>query len=225
MINIHPFHAPRGCLSYLVYDEDTRNGILIDPSNELAGAYQEIIERYSVQLTHILETHTHADHLSHAWEIQATKGVPVAMSEFSPSKRKDIALKDGDTLSVGGSTLTVWHTPGHTNESLTFVMDGHIFTGDTLLLGGTGRTDFQAGSSADLYESLMRLLRLPPETVVHPGHNYQGKTESTLGHEILHNPRLALVHGGKKEEFIAQMDKHTPPLPELFRQSLLHNSK
>ncbi|PIV90625.1 Zn-dependent hydrolase [Candidatus Gracilibacteria bacterium CG17_big_fil_post_rev_8_21_14_2_50_48_13] len=224
MLHIIDFHAPRGCLSYLLYDSNTLEGILIDPSDELASEYQKTIDHRGITLTHILETHTHADHISHAWDIKATHGVPVAMSEFSPSKRKDIALRDMDTLPIGTHTLTVWHTPGHTNESLTFVLDGHAFTGDTLLLGGTGRTDFQAGSSRDLYASLERILSLPETIVIHPGHNYKGETQSTLAKEKAANPRLAMVVMGDRETFIATMDAHKPPLPELFSESLRHNS-
>lgn len=225
MLTIQHFHAPRGCLSYLLFDPNTLTGILIDPSDELNVAYEEFLNAHKVQLTHILETHTHADHISHAWDIKEKLHVPVAMSSFSPSKRKDIALNDGDTITIGDTTLTVWHTPGHTNESLTFVTEGHIFTGDTLLLGGTGRTDFQAGSSEDLYESLLRIISLPSSTVIHPGHNYKGQTQSTLLYERTNNSRLALVFAGDREGFIKMLDMHKPPLPELFSTSLAHNSK
>lgn len=224
-MNIQTFHADRGCLSYLLYDKDTLEGILIDPTSELENAYEAFIKSQNISLLYSVETHTHADHSSSSWDIHGALGTPVALSHKAPSSRNDHPLHDGDTLSFGSHTLTVWETPGHTEDSLSFVTEGHIFTGDTLLLGGTGRTDFQGGSSKDLYQSLKRILTLPASTTVHPGHDYKNQQEAPLSHQREHNARLKMVAEGKESTFVELMDNHHPPKPELFDSSISYNAQ
>jgi sulfur dioxygenase len=219
------FHAERGCLSYLLTDIETHQAVLIDASTEMIGGYWEYLDAHpEVKLAWLLETHTHADHVSAAKELRRETGAKIAMSAASPSPSKDRSLEDGDEIRFGESSVTVWQTSGHTNESLMFVGDGVVFTGDTLLIGGTGRTDFQLGNSGDLYESLRRLRDLPEETAVFPGHDYKGRQSSMLGDEKRGNQRFRLVAEGRRDEFVSVMDAHHPPLPELFKESLKENS-
>jgi sulfur dioxygenase len=223
--NIQAFHADRGCLSYLLTDRETGEAALIDPSMEIVDRYRAYLEEYpETKLVWLLETHTYADHVSASKTLRGETGARIAMSALSPSPSKGRALKDGDEVVFGGSKLTVWGTAGHTNESLTYVADGVIFTGDTLLIGGTGRTDFQLGESEALYASLARILTLPEETVVYPGHDYKRRQSSTLREEKETNGRLQMVAAGKHDEFVAAMDAHHPALPELFKESLRENS-
>jgi glyoxylase-like metal-dependent hydrolase (beta-lactamase superfamily II) len=226
IFEVTTFHAKRGCLSYLLTDRSTHEAILIDPSLEIIDEYRAYLQTHpEVKLVWLLETHTHADHVSAAKILREETGAKIVMSVASPSPSKDRALEDGERILFGKSEVTTWKTSGHTNESLVFVGKGLVFTGDTLLIGGTGRTDFQLGESEALYESLERVLMLPRETIVYPGHDYQGRQSSTIGAEMRQNARLRLVVEGKRDEFLKVMDAHHPPLPELFEESLRENSK
>lgn len=222
MYDITPIHTTRGCLSYIVSDPETKEAALIDPSQEAGpDTYADILREKNLTLRYILETHTHADHISSARELREALGGKIAMHAASPLPSKDIPLEDGMILPLGGGTIEVLATPGHTDESVTYRVPGAVFTGDALLIGGTGRTDFQRGDSAALYESLwQKLMRLPEDTIVHPAHNYEGRTASTIGEEKRENPRLKL----EKEEFIATLDAHHPPLPDLFDTAVPKNS-
>ena len=152
----------------------------------------------------------------------------VGLSQFSPTKDNKLKLKDNQVLELEEIKITVWQANGHTNESLVFVLEQDsqtsIFTGDTLFVGGTGRTDFQIGDSQILYQSLERILTLSETTIVYPGHNYQGQTKTTLAVEKLTNPRLKLVLEGKNEEFVSLMNNHKPTKPDIFEESLRWNS-
>lgn len=222
MYDIIPIHTTRGCLSYIVSDPVTQEAAIIDPSQEAEpDTYADILKEKDLTLRYILETHTHADHISSARELRETLGGKIAMHAASPLPSKDISLEDGMLLPLGGGTIEVLATPGHTDESVTYRVPGAIFTGDALLIGGIGRTDFQRGNSAALYESLwQKLMRLPEDTIVHPAHNYEGRTASTIGEEKRENPRLQM----ERETFIATLDAHHPPLPDLFDTAVPQNS-
>jgi len=226
MFQVHPFHSERGCLSYLIVDTATQEAVLIDPSQEMEQEYDAYFEAHPrITLRYLLETHTHADHVSLSRMLREKTDARIAMSALSPSPSKDLPLKDGDTLSIGRTEIEVWHTPGHTNESLSYKVGDALFTGDMLLIGGTGRTDFQLGESERLYESLRRVAALPVETVIYPAHNYQGIVSSTIDAEKKNNERFRLAVERRKEDFIALLDQHKPPTPELFEVSLEENTK
>lgn len=222
MLTVTPIHSSRGCLSYLVADEKVREAVIIDPSEEVAlEQYLALLEKDGLRLVATLETHTHADHVSSGPQLRAATGAKIGMHAASPGSRKDFTFRDGDTVAVGTESLTVIETFGHTDESVSFAAPGVVFTGDALLIGGTGRTDFQAGDSAALYRSLWeKILALPDETFVYPAHNYEGRTHTTIGDEKRSNVRLSWSH----DEFVRQMDALHPPKPDLFEIAIAKNS-
>jgi len=227
-MSVLPFLSTQGVISFLITNSKNE-AILIDPSFEMAQKIVSKIKQDNLQLKFVLDTHTHADFFSSRALFKALyPEAKVGLSEFSPTKDNELKLKDNQIIELENLKLTVWQANGHTNESLVFVLDQDnqktIFTGDTLFVGGTGRTDFQVGDSGTLYESLERILTLPETTLIYPGHNYQGQTKTTLGVEKLTNTRLKLVTEAKKEEFINLMNSHQPVKPELFEESLKWNA-
>jgi glyoxylase-like metal-dependent hydrolase (beta-lactamase superfamily II) len=223
-----PFLSTQGVISFLITNSQNE-AILIDPSFDMAQKIVLEIKQKGLKLKYILDTHTHADFFSSRALFKALyPEAKVGLSEFSPTKDNELKLKDNDILELSQIKLTVWQANGHTNESLVFVLEQDsqtsIFTGDTLFVGGTGRTDFQIGDSQILYQSLERILTLPDTTIIYPGHNYQGQTKTTLAVEKLTNLRLKLVLEGKNEEFVTLMNNHKPTKPDIFEESLRWNS-
>jgi glyoxylase-like metal-dependent hydrolase (beta-lactamase superfamily II) len=196
--------------TYLLIDEATRQAALIDPVREQLQRDLALINELGLNLKYVLETHVHADHVTSAAELAEKTGATTAASELGAACASR-HLRDGDTLELGGTKLHVLHTPGHTQDSLSFYADGHVFTGDALFVRGTGRTDFQNGDANALYDSITgKLFALPDATVVWPGHDYRGHAVSSIGEERRHNPRVA---GKSREEFKAIMAelKLAPP--------------
>jgi len=227
-MSITPFLSTQGVISFLI--TNTQNeAILIDPSFDLAQKIVLEIKQKGLKLKYILDTHTHADFFSsRALFKNLYPEARVGLSEFSPTKDNELKLKDNQIFELENLKLTVWQANGHTNESLVFVLNQDnqtsIFTGDTLFIGGTGRTDFQIGDSRILYESLERILTLPETTIIYPGHNYQGQTKTTLAVEKLTNSRLKLVLEDKQQEFVTLMNNHKPAKPDIFEESLKWNA-
>jgi glyoxylase-like metal-dependent hydrolase (beta-lactamase superfamily II)/rhodanese-related sulfurtransferase len=182
---------------------ETFSGALIDPEIQLIDRYRAVAAREGLTIRHVIDTHTHADHFSASRQIAAALHIPVVMHRDSPAPFVDLRLDDGNTLIVGNLRLTALHTPGHTRDSMCLVAGDRVFTGDTLLIGGTGRTDLPSGDPEALYESLFaKLLKLDPALMVFPAHDYKARGHSTIGAELADNPRLK-----KKEraEFIDMM--------------------
>jgi glyoxylase-like metal-dependent hydrolase (beta-lactamase superfamily II) len=217
------FHSPRGCLSYLTYDPASNQAVLIDPSAEIGlPAYIDALTKEGLKLVYIIETHTHADHISIAREVQEATGATLVRHALAPSPHKDMPMTGGEELELGEARLKVLATPGHTNESISLYNGTELFTGDALLIGGTGRTDFQVGDSETLYHTLHHVIgALPVETVVRPGHDYKGHTGTTLGDEMHTNPRFLMC----ESEFVNFMDAYHPPKPELFDTAIPKNSE
>lgn len=195
--------AAGGCRSYIVGCEASRAAILIDPELSLIDNYRGHLTQNGLTLRYVVDSHTHADHFSASRQLAKTTGAPVVMHRLSPAPHAELRLDDGDMLIAGGLKMTAMHTPGHTRDSMCLVMEDRVFTGDTLLIGGTGRTDLPTGDPHELYESLFqKLLRLPGETLIYPAHDYKGRDHSTIAEEVASNPRLQKT---EQAAFVAMM--------------------
>jgi glyoxylase-like metal-dependent hydrolase (beta-lactamase superfamily II)/rhodanese-related sulfurtransferase len=201
--------------------EATRSAVLIDPELSLIDRYRGHLAQTGLVLHYIVDTHTHADHFSASHELGRSLGATVVMHRLSPAPYPDLRLDDGDMLIAGQLKLRALHTPGHTRDSLCLVMDDRVFTGDTLLIGGTGRTDLPSGDPHALYDSLFdRLLKLPGETLVFPGHDYKGRDHTTIAEEIASNPRLQKTD---RAEFVAMMQTLDLAAPTHLTEALRTN--
>jgi sulfur dioxygenase len=188
--------------TYLLADRATGEAILIDPVREQFGRDSQLLSELGLKLLYTLETHVHADHVTSSGLFRQKLGSRSAISSLSGAGCADIQLEDGDELRFGGHRIRARTTPGHTDGCITYVMDdpGVAFTGDTLMIRGCGRTDFQQGSPDLLYASVHgKIFSLPGETLIYPGHDYKGRMSSTVAEEIEHNPRLGA--GRSLEEF------------------------
>lgn len=213
--------ATGGCQSYLLGCEASQAAVLIDPELSRIDHYRGLLSRHGLSVKYVVDTHTHADHFSASKELGKAWGVPVVMHRLSPAPHADLRLDDGDMLIAGGLKLKALHTPGHTADSMSLVMDDRVFTGDTLLIGGTGRTDLPTGDPHMLYESLFEgLLKLPAETLVFPAHDYKGRSHSTIGTEIADNPRLQKTD---RAEFVAMMQALDLAAPTHLTEALRTN--
>jgi glyoxylase-like metal-dependent hydrolase (beta-lactamase superfamily II)/rhodanese-related sulfurtransferase len=183
--------ATGGCQSYLVGCPETCAAALIDPELSQIDHYIALAARDGVRIRYLIDTHTHADHFSATRELALQLGVPVVMHRASPAPFVDMRLGDGEMVVLGKLRLQVIHTPGHTADSMCLQVGDRIFTGDTLLIGATGRTDLPSGDPEALYDSLFqRVLRLDPALKVCPAHDYKGRSHSTIAEELASNPRL-----------------------------------
>lgn len=205
------FDAASSTYTYLIADPRSRQAALVDPVLEQIERDLAVLERLDLTLAYVLETHVHADHVTAAGELRRRTGaVTVAGGGGAPCIDRHLA--HGEMLMVGSIVVTALATPGHTDDSTSFRIPGHVLTGDTLLIDGCGRADFQNGDAGELYDSITRVLfRLPDDTVVLPGHDYKGLSSSTIGEEKRHNPRIA---GRSREDFIALMSRLDLPRPK-----------
>jgi glyoxylase-like metal-dependent hydrolase (beta-lactamase superfamily II)/rhodanese-related sulfurtransferase len=210
-----------GCRSYLVGCEDTCAAALIDPELSQIDRYKALAARHGLRFHYLVDTHTHADHFSATRCLAAQLGAPVVMHRASPAPFIDLRLEGGDLLVVGKLRLQSLYTPGHTNDSMCLSVEDRVFTGDTLLIGATGRTDLPSGDAGALYESLFQgVLKLEPDLKVFPAHEYKGRTHSTIAQEIAENPRLQ-----KKDRsaFIDMMQSLNLTMPTHVTEALRTN--
>ncbi|NDC57925.1 MAG: MBL fold metallo-hydrolase [Alphaproteobacteria bacterium] len=214
--------ATGGCQSYLIGCPTTRAAALIDPELQQVDRYTALANQLGVRIKYVVDTHTHADHFSAAKQIKEALQVPVVMHRASPAPFADLKLDDGDMLIVGDLRLRALHTPGHTADSMCLVLNDRVFTGDTLLIGATGRTDLPTGNPDQLYESLFgRLLKLEPEMLVFPAHDYKGRTHTTIGAEIADNPRLQKKDRAAFVEMMTTLNLSAPThLTEALRTNM-----
>jgi glyoxylase-like metal-dependent hydrolase (beta-lactamase superfamily II)/rhodanese-related sulfurtransferase len=213
--------ATGGCQSYLVGCEETSVAALIDPEISHVDRYLALAARDGLRIRYLVDTHTHADHFSATRQLARRLGVPVAMHRASPAPFVDLRLDDGEMLAVGKLRLQVLYTPGHTRDSMCLRVDDRVFTGDTLLIGATGRTDLPSGDADTLFDSLFnRLLRLDPELKVYPAHDYKGRSFSTIGTEIETNPRL---QARDRTPFVEMMHSLNLGMPTHLTEALRTN--
>ena len=214
--------ATNGCQSYLIGCPDTRVAALIDPELREIDHYRASAARKGVRIAYVIDTHTHADHFSAAHELGRTLDVPVVMHRDSPAPFADIRLQDGDMLALGKLRLQALHTPGHTRDSMCLIAGDRVFTGDTLLIGATGRTDLPTGDPDALYNSLFNaLLKLDPALIVFPAHDYKQRGSSTIGAELETNPRLATRDRTAFVEMMRHLNLNAPThLTEALRTNM-----
>ncbi len=210
-----------GCQSYLVGCAQSCAAVLIDPEISLIDRYLATAARDGLRIHHLIDTHTHADHFSATREIARRLQVPIAMQRASPAPFVDLRLGDGEMLVVGTLRLQVLHTPGHTLDSMCLCVEDRVFTGDTLLIGATGRTDLPSGDPDALFDSLFnRVLRLDPASKVHPAHEYKGRSHSSIAQEIAENPRLQIR---ERAEFTQMMRNLNLTMPTHLTEALRTN--
>ncbi len=218
---IQLFDPASSTYTYVLFDEATRDALIIDPVDDQLERDLAVLRQYGLKLVWAVETHAHADHITSAGQLAEHAGARTAAPEGCGITTAALQLRNGDVLPFGNEQLRVLHTPGHTAGSMSYVWRGHAFTGDTLLINGCGRTDFQSGSTEVLYHSITQLLfTLPDDTVVWPGHDYQGKSHSTIGAEKSGNPRLA---GKTLAEFSAIMSELNLPKPRRMDEAVPAN--
>jgi glyoxylase-like metal-dependent hydrolase (beta-lactamase superfamily II) len=210
-----------GCQSYLVGCAEKCAAALIDPEISLIDRYLALAARDGLRIHYLIDTHTHADHFSATQQLARRLEAPVAMHRLSPAPFVTLPLDDGEMLAVGQLRLHVMHTPGHTRDSMCLSVEDRVFTGDTLLIGATGRTDLPSGDPGALYDSLFgRLLRLQPATKVHPAHEYKGRAHSTIGQELADNSRLQVRD---RTAFVDMMRQLNLKMPTHITEALRTN--
>ena len=206
------FERESSTYTYLIAPRVGGEAVLIDPVKSEVGKYLQLIDELNLRLVFAIDTHVHADHVTALGDLRSASNCVTVMGEQSKAECVSRKVSDGERIEVGGLELRALYTPGHTDDSYSFVMPDRVLTGDTLLIRGTGRTDFQNGDPAAEYESLFgKLLRLPEQTLVYPGHDYRGWTVSSIGEERAHNPRLQVR---SKDEYIALMRGLRLPNPK-----------
>ncbi|MET0050618.1 MAG: MBL fold metallo-hydrolase [Candidatus Thiodiazotropha sp.] len=185
------FDRESSTYTYLIAPRDGGEALLIDPVEANVSQYIQLIEELDLKLVLAVDTHIHADHVTGLGMLRESTGCASAMGEMSKAECVSLRFREGEKLKVGDIQLDVLYTPGHTDDSYSFVLPDRVFTGDTLLIRGTGRTDFQNGDPGAQYDSLFgKLLKLPEQTLVYPAHDYHGMSVSTIKEEQRHNPRL-----------------------------------
>jgi sulfur dioxygenase len=228
---IQLFDTASSTYTYLLFDENSKDAIIIDPVDTQMQRDLGMLRQQGLQLRYIVETHAHADHITSAGGLIEHTGAQTATPAGCGIMPSALQLKDGDVLRFGSQTLTALHTPGHTAGSMSFVWQqgtaGHVFTGDTLLIGGCGRTDFQSGSAQALHHSITTILfALADDTTVWPGHDYKGHSRSTIGGEKRHNARvndLNLNRHRSVEEFVQLMNNLNLPKPKRLDEAVPAN--
>ena len=204
MIFKQVFDQKSSTYTYIIASAEGREALIIDPVLENVEDYIKLLTELNLKLVKVIDTHIHADHVTGAGKLRDKTQCVTIMGEHTPTDAVEIKVKDEEIIQLDQLKIKALYTPGHTSDSFSFLMDNYLFSGDTLLINGTGRTDFQNGSSKDAYNSLFnRLLKLPDETLVYPAHDYKGEKVSTIGKEKKFNPRLQV---NNVEEYIEIMN-------------------
>ena len=223
MIFKQEFDTKTSTYTYIIASAKGREAVIIDPVLENVEDYIGILKELDLKLVKVIDTHIHADHITGASKLKQVTNCTTIMGEHTPADTVEIKVKDSEIIDIDNLKIRSIYTPGHTSDSYSFLLDNYLFTGDTLLINGTGRTDFQNGSSKDAYNSLFNnLLKLPEETLVYPGHDYNGKFSSTIGNEKKFNPRLQVKN---IDEYVDIMSKLNLAKPKMIETNVSRNIK
>ncbi len=210
------YHLDSGTYTYLIASRRGGEALVIDPVAERVDRYLTLLDELDLQLVKVIDTHIHADHISGMPALRDHTKCVTVMGREAAVDVVSMRVAEGDTIEAEGIKLEAIYTPGHTKESYSFLMEDRVFTGDTLLIRGTGRTDFQGGSAHEQYDSLFnKLLRLPEETLVFPGHDYKGDTVSTIGEEKACNPRLQVSSAEDYAEIMDNLNLANPKMMDV----------
>ena len=202
------FRVERGCLGYVVADPDTRTAAIVDPEVEMVEPILDYVFEHGLKPVYVVDTHTHADHVSGARELKAKTTARIVMHEKAPATCVDVRVEDGDRLHLGVFSIKFLHTPGHAKDLVSVTLPGRVLTADALLIGSCGRTDLPNGNAVRQYHTLYHTYRaLPDELLVYPGHDYEGRERSTLGEEKESNPKMLFA---SEEEFVEYMERENP---------------
>ena len=209
--------------TYLIASKKGREALIIDPVLDNVEQYIVLLKELDLKLVKVIDTHIHADHVTGASKLKDQTDCSTIMGDQTPADAVEIKVKDEEIIKLDQLELKALHTPGHTSDSFSFIMNNYLFSGDTLLINGTGRTDFQNGSSKDAYNSIFnKLLKLPEETLLYPAHDYNGKKVSSIGNEKKFNPRLQVKN---VEDYIDIMENLNLPKPKLIDINISRNIK
>ena len=202
--------------TYIIASDRGREALIIDPVLEKTDEYLNILKKLDLKLVKVIDTHIHADHITGLNELGKRTNCTKIMGEQSKSEVVDLKVKEDDKIEIDKIELKTIYTPGHTDCSYSFLMNDRVFTGDTLLINGTGRTDFQNGSAKIQYDSLFnKLLKLPEKTIVYPAHDYNGKKFSTIGNEKNNNPRLQVDNVDQYIEIMNNLKLANPKMMDV----------
>ena len=223
MIFKQVFDQKSSTYTYIIASAEGREALIIDPVLENVEDYIKLLTELNLKLVKVIDTHIHADHVTGAGKLRDKTQCVTIMGEHTPTDAVEIKVKDEEIIKLDQLKIKALYTPGHTSDSFSFLMDNYLFSGDTLLINGTGRTDFQNGNSKDAYNSLFnRLLKLPDETLVYPAHDYKGEKVSSIGKEKKFNPRL---QGSNVEEYIEIMNNLNLKKPAAIDFNVANNLK
>ena len=213
MILKQVFDNKTSTYTYLIASAKGREALIIDPVLENVDEYIQLLKKLDLKLVKVIDTHIHADHVTGATKLKQVTNCTTLMGEHTPADAVEIKVKDNELIKIDGLKIKSLYTPGHTSDSYSFLQDNYLFSGDTLLINGTGRTDFQNGNPKDAYNSLFNnILKLPEETLVYPGHDYNGKFSSTIGNEKKFNPRLQVKNVDEYVEIMSNLNLSKPEM-------------
>jgi sulfur dioxygenase len=223
MIFKQVFDTVSSTYTYLIASAKGREAIIIDPVLDNIKEYISLLNEFDLKLVKVIDTHIHADHITGASALRDKTKCITIMGDQTPADTVEIKVKDEEIIKLDQLEIKALHTPGHTSDSFSFLMNDHLFSGDTLLINGTGRTDFQNGSAKDAYSSIFnRLLKLPEDTLLYPAHDYNGKKVSSIGNEKKFNPRLQV---NSENEYIEIMNNLNLPEPKMMDINVARNIK
>ena len=205
------FDTKSSTYTYLIASAKGREALIIDPVLENIDEYIKLLKELDLKLVKVIDTHIHADHVTGASKLKNISKCSTIMGDHSPANTVDIKVKDDEYIHLDSLKIKAMYTPGHTSDSYSFLMDSYLFSGDTLLINGTGRTDFQNGNAKDAYNSIFnKLLKLPEETLLYPAHDYKGEKVSTIGKEKKQNPRLQVKSADEYVEIMSNLNLKKP---------------